>query len=118
MNAPPDLTVPLTDRLRAGLRDAMRARDQVAVRTLRTALGAIANAEAPPLGDIPAPRGEPVVGQLVEHPRLVLSDDDVAEVLRAEIADRRDTIAQYRRAGRDTPAAELETQIVVLERYL
>jgi uncharacterized protein len=114
----PDPALTLTDRMRAGLRDAMRARDEVAVRTLRTALGAIANAEAPPIDSVPAPRTEPVVGQLVEHPRLVLSDDEVTEVLRGEIADRHDTIAQYRRAGRDAPAAELEGQIAVLERYL
>ena len=109
---------PLPDRLQAGLREAMRARDQVAVSALRTALGAISNAEAPPVDSVPAPRAEPVVGQLVEHPRLALSDDDVAAVLRSEIADRRDTIAQYRRAGQEAAAAELEAQIAVLEGYL
>jgi uncharacterized protein len=113
----PEPSVPLTDRLRAGLRDAMRARDQVAVQALRTALGAIDNAEAPPIDAVPTNR-EPVVGQLVEHQPLALSEDDMAEVLRIEIADRRDTIGQYRRAGRDAPAAELEAQIRVLERYL
>ena len=38
----------VTDRLRSDLRDAMRARDRDAVTALRTALAAIANAEAPP----------------------------------------------------------------------
>ena len=52
-------------------------------------------------------------------PGRVLSEDDVAEViLRDEIADRRDTIEQYLRAGRDAPAAELQGQNEVLERYL
>ncbi|MCU1503455.1 MAG: hypothetical protein JWM12_2809 [Ilumatobacteraceae bacterium] len=90
--------------MRADLTTAMKARDGDAVRTLRTALAAIANAEAPPVES--APRD--VVGRLVEHHRIDLTDDDVEAVLRAQTADRADTAATYRANARDVEADALE----------
>jgi uncharacterized protein YqeY len=57
------------------------------------------------------------VGQAQEHPRLVLSSGDVDQIIRAEIADREHTIAQYESAGRDEAADELRAEIRILERY-
>ncbi len=88
---------------------------------LRTTLAAIANAEAPPPpapADAPGLPMAPVVGQLVDHPRLVLSDADLDAILRLEIADRQDTIDRYRVAGRDAEAAPLLEELAILRRYL
>jgi uncharacterized protein YqeY len=104
--------------MRADLEVAMRARDQVAVRALRTAVAAIANAEAPPASvDTRSSADEPVVGALVEHARLELGPEDVARVLAHEIADREDTIAQFDAHGRGDEAAELRAELAVLRRY-
>ena len=111
---------PLPERVQADLREAMRRGDRAAVSTLRTLLAAFANAEAPPLtaSGRHRPPTEPVVGRLVEHPRLELSDDDRRAIVADEIADRRDSAAQYRRAGRADAAAELEVEIALLESSL
>ena len=82
----------LTARLRAGLTAAMRARDRTAVRALRTALAAVANAEAQPVAD-PAPASlladGPIAGAVAglgaaEVARRELSEDDVRQIVRAE----------------------------------
>lgn len=116
-NEPP--AVALADRLRADLKVAMRAKDTVAVRALRTTMGAIANAEAPPVGtDGRTSADEPEVGRLVEHRRLELSADDLARVLREEIADRLDTAEQFEAIGRAEEAAVVRAEAAVIERYL
>ena len=114
----PEPGTQLPDRLRAGLRQAMVDGDTVAVRTLRTALGALANAEAVPLDQVPREGLEPVVGQLVDHPRRELSEIQCEAILREEIADRQDTIRLYLRAGRHEPADQLQREVDVLAAYL
>lgn len=103
-------------RLRADLKAAMRARDQAAVRALRTALAAIANAEAPAATD----QGwrEPVVGQLVEHERLGLTVDDVRRILQAQVAERRAAIDEYRQLGQHAEADELAAEVAALEPHI
>jgi len=120
-STPPAGIEPLTDRVRADLRAAMQRRDARAVSVLRTLLAAFENAEAPPVelagGTARLPTA-PVVGRLVEHARLDLTDDDRRGLVGHEIADRRDTAEQYRRGGRADAAAELEAEIALLEPYL
>jgi len=93
----------------------MKARDQRAVNVLRTTLAAIVNAEAPPP---PVAGPGPVVGQLVEHPRLVLPSADLEQILRYEIADRGDTINQYLQGGHVPEAAPLQEELAILQTYL
>ena len=72
----------LKERLRADLTDAMRARDQVRLRTLRMALTAITNEE--------------VAGSATRE----LSDDDVLKVLARESKKRREAAEAFEAAGR------------------
>jgi uncharacterized protein YqeY len=109
-----DDVMTVTDRLRSDLRDAMRARDRDAVTALRTALAAIANAEAPPDD---GSRGE-THGQLLDHPRLVLTGDDVTRILAEQVADRHDTLDRIGPGGPADAIAALQAEIVVLERYV
>ncbi|MBA2282614.1 MAG: GatB/YqeY domain-containing protein [Acidimicrobiia bacterium] len=82
---------------------------------LRTALAAIANAEAPPLDTVgPAE----AVGRLVDHPRLLLAEADLVAVLRAEIADCEDTVARFEACGRADEAAALRDELDVLRAYV
>jgi uncharacterized protein YqeY len=105
----------LQDRMRADLVAALKDRNPTIVSVLRTTLAAIANAEAPPLAEVGR---SPVVGRPNEVPRLALTDGDLERIVRAEIADRLDTIDRYERAGADEPAAALRPEIEILQRYL
>ena len=106
------------EQMRADLTVAMRERDKVRVRALRTALAAIANAEAPPLADAPSWADEPVVGALVEHRRLELAPGDIERILHAEIADRVDTATQFETHGRVDEAETVRAEAAVIGSYL
>ena len=77
----------LKERLRTDLSAAMRARDQVRLRTLRSALTAITNEE--------------VAG----HAARELSDDEVLKVLAKEAKKRREAADAFGSAGRAEQAA-------------
>lgn len=119
--AVPDPDVPpavaMTERLRADLTLAMRAREKVEVRALRATIAAIANAEAPE-ADLRSSSAEPVVGELVEHRRLELRPADIERILRAEVADRTDTIERFEAVGRTDEADEIRIERSVIERYV
>ena len=104
--------VAMEERMRVDLRRAMKAHDGPAVIALRTALAAIANAEAVPDDGSFAPTR----GELVDHPRRVLTPDDVLAVVRLQIDDRLATIAEI--AAHGGPTADLSAQIGVLAGYL
>jgi uncharacterized protein YqeY len=105
----------LPERMQADLKTAMRSRDQPAVRALRSALAAFANAEAPPLdGKGPAES----YGALVEHERLVLTDDDHRRLLAAEVAEREVAAAEYDAVDRPAEAAEVRAEVEALRPYL
>src|SRR3984885_1819661 len=90
----------LKERLRADMTDAMRARDQVRLRTLRMALSAITTEE--------------VSGSAARE----LSDDDVLKVLTREAKKRREAAEAYEAAGRADQAEAERAEGDVLAGYL
>lgn len=101
----------LQRHLRDALGSALRRRDHTAAAALRTALTAIANAEAVD----PAPEvAGPVVGRSADVARNRLTDAQVVEILRAEIADELASADAYARHGRAEQAAELRARAAVL----
>jgi uncharacterized protein YqeY len=90
----------LKERLRADLNAAMRARDQVRMRTLRMALSSITNEE--------------VAGAAARQ----LSDDEVMKVLTREARKRREAAEAFGAAGRDEQAAAERAEGEVLAGYL
>jgi uncharacterized protein YqeY len=90
----------LKDRLRSDLTDAMRARDQVRLRTLRMALTSITNEE--------------VSGNAVHD----LSDEDIVKVLAREAKKRREAAEAFEAAGRVEQAAAERAEGDVLADYL
>jgi uncharacterized protein YqeY len=111
-------------RMRADLTAAMRARDRTTTAVLRSALGAVANAEAVPAPEAGGSVGDgPVAGAVVgvgstEAARRVLSADDVAAVLRAERDERLAAADQLAAAGSAAAADELRATAALLETYL
>jgi uncharacterized protein YqeY len=101
--------------LRADLSAAMKARDTMTVRVLRTVLSAIANAEAVPVA---ASRYEPSVGVgSTELPRQELSAEQVDSIVVNEIDERRHLAEDLRARGRHEEAQLLESEIAIVERY-
>jgi len=90
----------LKDRLRADLNDAMRARDQVRMRTLRMALTSIANEE--------------VAGASARD----LSDEEIVKILTREARKRREAAEAFGAAGRSEQAAAERAEGDVLADYL
>ena len=90
----------LKERLRADLNAAMRARDQVRMRTLRMALTSITNEE--------------VAGTSARD----LSDEEIVKVLTREARKRREAAEAFGAAGRDQQAAAERAEGEVLADYL
>jgi uncharacterized protein len=90
----------LKERLRADLSSAMRARDQVRLRTLRMALTSITNEE--------------VAGAAARQ----LSDDEIVKVLTREAKKRREAAEAFAAAGRAEQAAAERAEGEVLADYL
>jgi uncharacterized protein len=125
-------------RLRLALTDALRARDIIAVSALRSALGAIGNAEAvaaetvaaEPVdteavaaGPAPAPGpgpGSPYVAAAAvglgatEARRRSLSTAETEQIVRAEAGERQRAAREYERAGHADQADRLRREARVL----
>ena len=90
----------LKDRLRTDLTAAMRARDEVRLRTLRMALTSITKEE--------------VAGESARE----LSDDEVTAVLTREAKRRREAAEAFAAAGRQEQAAAERAEGEILDTYL
>ena len=90
----------LKDRLRTDLTAAMKARDEVRTRTLRSALTAVSTAE--------------VAGVASRE----LSDDEVVKVLTREAKRRREAADAFAAAGRAEQASAERAEGEVLDGYL
>src|SRR5436305_1671433 len=88
----------LRAQLQADLKDAMRARDEVLRETIRYLNAALKNAEIAALRP--------------------LSDDEANTVLIGQIKQRRDSIDQFKAAGRHDLVAKEEAELAVLQVYL
>jgi len=113
------------DRLRRGLTVAMKARDAAAVAALRSALAAVENGEAVEATQAPLPAdGHPDFAGSVaglgaaEVPRRRLTDAQVMEILRAEVADRQAVARDLQRRGQGDRAERLRAEAGVLGSYL
>ncbi|PTH90558.1 hypothetical protein C9J60_02510 [Streptomyces sp. A244] len=100
----------------------MRARDRAAVSALRATLAALDNAEAVPL-DATAPRAaaleaSPVGAGATEAARRELSEEEMADVVRAEVAERLEAAAHLTAPAHTDRAERLRTEAAVLLRFL
>lgn len=90
----------MKDRLRTDLTAAMKARDEVRVRTIRMALTSVTKEE--------------VAGDSARD----LTDDEVVRVLTREAKRRREAAEAFAAAGRDEQAAAERAEGEVLDAYL
>jgi uncharacterized protein YqeY len=88
----------LQEEISAALKDAMRARDEAKMSTLRLVLTAIKNRE--------------------KEARNLLEDQEVISVIISQIKQRRESIEQYRKAGREDLAQTEENELHILQGYM
>jgi uncharacterized protein YqeY len=112
--------------LREDLTAALRDRDRERIRVLRTALAAIANAEAQPAGADRPMRARPasVIAGAVEGlaatevARRHLDADEIVAILVAERDERLATAEELDACGACDAADSLRSEAAVLEPYL
>lgn len=109
-------TIPLSirEQMKLDLTAAMKAREMVAVSTLRTVLGAIDNAEAVP---ITTPL-EYSNGKTNDVPRKQLTQTDIEQILRQELNTRQAAALKYQDLGKEGEAARLQQEADVIAHYL
>ncbi|PSR01262.1 MAG: glutamyl-tRNA amidotransferase [Bacteroidetes bacterium SW_11_45_7] len=90
----------LTERINEDLKKAMREKDQVAMRALRSIKTAILNAE----------REKGAGGEV--------TDDQVIQILNKEIKQRKESIEYYENQERDDQAQSEKDEVAVIEHYL
>ncbi|MEF8795380.1 MAG: GatB/YqeY domain-containing protein [Salinivenus sp.] len=93
----------IIDRLNEDLKAAMRAKDKVRLRTLRSLRSALKNKE---------------IDQRQEGAETVLSEQDQLAVLRKQANQRKDSIEQYDEAGREDLVQKEREELAVLEEYM
>jgi uncharacterized protein YqeY len=126
-----EATEDLRVRMRRGLVDAMKARDQQAVAALRSALARIDNAEAVDADEFDDEEedAEPfgadglVVGSVVgvgaaEVDRRVLTPEEMAAIVRDDVEEREIAADVLERVGRPDQAERLRAQARLLTTYL
>jgi uncharacterized protein YqeY len=106
------------EKLRADLKQAMRARNAGEVAALRSMIGALDNAEAVPIAGgrdrmVQRAFGDPEG----EVPRRELDEEEIAALLDAEIAARQRAIEEYVQGGRSEEAARLTEEARLIAAY-
>ena len=91
----------------------MRTGDKVRIRVVRSAMTAIANAEAVAAST----RAEGTVGYS-DVPRRQVGRAQIIDMIESEIGEREIAAAQYRDVGRPADAETLDEEIGVLRAYL
>lgn len=90
------------ENLKNTLKDALKSKDEVTLRTIRSLITACTN-------ELVATR---------RTPQEFLSDDEVLTVIKRLVKQRKDSITQYETANRHDLAVVEKEELVVLEKYL
>ena len=94
----------LQDQLDSDLKIAMIDRDEARKNAIRSAKTAILNAQVEKRG--------------TQGPDAVLSEEEILAVISKQAKQRRDSIAEYSKAGRTDLVEQEEAELAVLELYL
>lgn len=93
----------LRSRLNDALKDAMKAKDSLAVSTLRLILAALKDRD--------------IAGRSKGNSDGI-SEDEILEMLQKMVRQRRDSIDMYSKGGREELAEREASEIAVIERFL
>ena len=93
----------LRDRLNEAMKDAMRARDQAALGTIRLILAKLKDTD---------------IAARTEASREGVADDKILSMLQSMIKQRNESIALYEKGARQDLADKEKAEIAVIERFL
>lgn len=105
----------IPQRLKSDLTEAMKVRDTVRVKTLRSLLSTIDNAGAIPID--PGPY-EPKLGLSQDVPRREVTEDEIIHRFRVEWSDLLQAADEMRQHGQVERADELEVRAAIVAEYL
>lgn len=88
--------------LKENMKEALKAREETRLTTLRGILSAITNE----------------LVALKRKPDEILEDDGVQTVIKRAVKQRKDSIAQFEQGGRDDLAQQEKAELAILETYL
>ncbi len=92
----------LHEQIKAGIKEAMMAKDQVLLKALRNMIAAF-------MSEVMA-KGR--------KPDELLSDEEVIVVITRLAKQRKDSIEQFKKGGREDLVKEEEAELAILEKYL
>lgn len=105
------------ERMNDALKDALRARDSNSIAAFRSALGAIANAEAVEPGTDRALKPKLGIG-VGDVERRSLSLSELIEIVNGEVEEHMQGAGEYENLGRTDAANALRAQAAALVRFL
>lgn len=88
----------LAERLNEDMKQAMKAQDKFRLSTIRMVRASVKNQEI--------------------ELRRPLDDNEVLEILSREVKQRKDSLQEFTKAGRDDLAVPLEAEIAIIAQYL
>ncbi|MBO0780628.1 MAG: GatB/YqeY domain-containing protein [Ktedonobacteraceae bacterium] len=97
---------PLEEQLRSDMKEAMKARDQVRVDTLRMAMSAVRNLEVARTDRKNEEYGQP------------MTEKDIVRVLEQEVKKRNQAIQAYKQGGRTDLEEKEQKELDILRAYL
>ena len=95
------------------IKEAMKARDEVKLSTLRMLISSIRNREIEKRAKLVKGGAEGAINSLSQ-----LNDEETLDAIRSEVKKRRDAIAEYEKANRPELAQKEKGELAILQTYL
>ena len=111
----------LNDQLMQDLKEAMKAGDETRKSTIRLLRAAISDAEIEKRSafiESEQAKGVETDSLVLDDAQFSLTDDEALVVIQKQAKQRRDSIAEYEKAGRGDLVAAEQAELAVIEGYL
>jgi uncharacterized protein YqeY len=111
----------LKDQLMQDLKQAMKSGQETRKATIRMLRSAVNQAELEKRSayiNAEQKKGTDIESLTLNDDQFTLTDDEVLAVIQKQAKQRRDSIAEYQKGGRDDLVAAEEAELVILEAYL
>lgn len=111
----------LKDQLMQDLKEAMKTGDVTRKATIRLLRSAISSAELEKRSafiEVERARGVDIESLTLDDAQFALTDEEVLAVIQKQAKQRRDSIAEFRKGGRDDLVAAEQAELAVIETYL
>jgi len=111
----------LKDQLARDLKDAMKARDEMrrsTIRLLRSAVSAAEIDKRTAFINAQQAQGVDIESLVLDNAQFALTDEEVMVVIQKQAKQRRDSIVEFKKGGRDDLVASEEAELAVIETYL